>query len=106
MNLALNNAENVMKYYKEKGRKVEVRIVAYGPGLNMYREDTSPVKDRIERMSLQYETMSFAACGNTRRKMSEKAGKPIPIISEAKMVPSGVVELIELQYKGWAYVRP
>ena len=106
MNLALNNAENVMKYYTDKGQKVEVRIVAYGPGLHMYRADTSPVKARIEKMSLQYDNMSFAACGNTHRKMSEKAGKKVAIIDEAKMVPSGVVELIELQRQGWSYIRP
>lgn len=106
MNLALNNAENVTKYYTDKGQKVEVRIVAYGPGLHMYRADTSPVKARIEKMALQHENISFAACGNTHRKMSEKAGKQVAIIEEAKMVPSGVVELIELQRQGWNYIRP
>src|SRR5882724_8690256 len=45
MNLALNNASNVEQYYKELGEKVEIEIVAFGPGLHMLREDTSPVKD-------------------------------------------------------------
>ncbi len=106
MNMALNNAANIYKYYRSKGQKVMVRIVAYGPGLNMLREDTSPVKDRIAKMALEQEGLSFAACGNTKRKMSKKAGKEIPIVSEATVVPSGVVELMELQKKGWAYVRP
>ena len=57
----------------------------------MYRADTSLVKDRIKMMSLQYKNMSFAACGNTNRKMSEKAGAKVAIIEEVKMVPSGVV---------------
>jgi len=38
--------------------------------------------------------------------MVEKAGKDVPILSEATMVPSGVVRLIELQENGYAYVRP
>jgi intracellular sulfur oxidation DsrE/DsrF family protein len=106
MNMALNNAENIYNYYKSKGQKVEVRLVAYGPGLHMLRSDTSPVKARIERMALGQEGLSFAACGNTHRKMSKKEGKKPPIMSEAKMVPAGVVELMELQEHGWTYVRP
>src|SRR5579864_3373813 len=50
MNLALNNAENVIDYYRGKGESTDIEIVAYGPGLNMLRADTSPVKDRIKRM--------------------------------------------------------
>lgn len=106
MNLALNNAENVDAYYKGKGIKTEIRIVAYGPGLHMLRADTSPVKDRIAQIALQYPNISFAACGNTHRRMSQKAGKDVVLLSEASKVPSGVVELIELQRRGWSYIRP
>ena len=106
MNMALNNVANVKKYYEAKGEKVVLEVVAYGPGLHMLRADTSPVKDRIAKMSLEIDNLKFSACGNTHRKMSAKAGKKIQILSEAKMVPSGVVRLIELQEKGYAYVRP
>ena len=106
MNLVLNNAENVTKYYMSKGQKVQIRIVAYGPGLHMLRADTSPVKARIAKMALALDNISFAACGNTKAKMMKKSGKPVPIIAEAKMVTSGVVELVELQRQGWAYIRP
>jgi len=106
MNLALNNAENVTRYYESKGQKVEIRIVAYGPGLHMLRADTSPVKARIAKMALTLDNISFAACGNTKVKMMKKSGKPVPIIAEAKIVTSGVVELVELQRQGWAYIKP
>lgn len=106
MNMALNNAQNVNSYYEAQGDTVVIEMVAYGPGLNMYVEGKSPVEDRIAAMSLEMENLSFAACGNTHRKMSEKAGKDIVLLSEAAMVPSGVVRLIELQEDGYAYVRP
>ena len=32
MNLALDNAENVVEYYRGKGEDVDVEIVTYGPG--------------------------------------------------------------------------
>jgi len=52
MNLALNNAANVAQHYKEVGEKVTIEVVTFGPGLHMLRDDTSPVKARIEQMAL------------------------------------------------------
>lgn len=106
MNMALNNAQNVHNYYTNKGETVEIELVAYGPGLNMFIPGKSPVEDRIATMALAIDNISFAACGNTHRKMSEKAGKDVPLLSEATVVPSGVVRLIELQEAGYSYVRP
>ncbi|MEZ5935306.1 MAG: DsrE family protein [Alphaproteobacteria bacterium] len=106
MTMALNNAQNIFKHYEDAGQTVEIRLVAYGPGLHMFREDTSPVKDRIAAMALEHEALTFAACGNTLSAMSKQAGSDIALVSEAEMVPSGVVELIELQEDGWAYIRP
>lgn len=106
MNMTLNNVVNVTKYYETQGDDVVVEVVAYGPGLNMYVKGKSPVADRISAMSLEMEHLSFAACGNTLRKMSEKAGKDVPLLSEATVVPSGVVRLVQLQQEGYAYVRP
>jgi hypothetical protein len=108
MNLALNNATNLIDYYRAKGVTVNVDLVTYGPGLNMLRDDTSPVKDRIKQLK-DYafpSTVQFSACNNTKENMEKKEGKPITIMSEAVIVPSGVVHLMELQEKGWSYVRP
>ena len=106
MNMTLNNVKNVRKYYDSKGEKVIIEVVAYGPGLMMLREDKSPVKERIAAMSLEISDLKFSACGNTHRKMSKKAGKKITLVSEAEMVPSGVVQLVTLQEEGYSYVRP
>ena len=106
MNLALNNATNVSRHFKELGEKVQIEVVTFGPGLHMVREDTSPVKARIEEMALSTPEVSFKACGNTQENMQKNEKKAIPIIAEAKVVPSGVVRVMELQEKGWTYVKP
>ena len=106
MNLALNNASNIAEYYKAKGDTVQIEMVAYGPGLHMLRADSSPVKDRIAQMSLAIPHLSFAACENTRTNMSKQEGKDVPLLPEARVVPSGVVHLLELQERGFAYIRP
>lgn len=106
MNLALNNATNVAQYYKDLGEKVSIEIVTFGPGLHMLRDDTSPVKERIKALSESTPSISFKACGNTRENMGRVESKEIPLIAEAKVVKSGVVRVMELQEKGWAYVKP
>lgn len=105
MNMALNNAKNVRSFYEDKGETVDIEIVTYGPGLKMLTAD-SPVKDRISAMSLEDDNLIFAACGNTLEGMEKKAGKKIELVSEANVVPSGVVRLMELQEQGYSYVRP
>ena len=51
MKFALNNATNVEQHYRERGEKIEIEIVTFGPGLHMLRDDTSPVKDRIKAIA-------------------------------------------------------
>jgi intracellular sulfur oxidation DsrE/DsrF family protein len=108
MNLALNNATNVIEYYRGKNEDVEVDIVTYGPGLHMLRSDTSPVQDRLKRLKeLAFPSkVQFSACNNTRQGMEKAEGKEIPVVADATVVPSGVVRLMELQEQSWSYVRP
>jgi uncharacterized protein len=108
MNLALNNASNLIEYYRDKGEEVQVEIVAYGPGLNMLREDTSPVKDRIKRLKeFSFPSnLRLSACNNTKQAMEKREGHAITIIPQATLVPSGVVRLMELEEQGWSYIRP
>ena len=108
MNLALNNATNVLEYYRAKNEDVDVDIVTYGPGLHMLRSDTSPVQDRIKRLKEMAfpSKVQFSACNNTKQGMEKTEGKAISVVSDATIVPSGVVRIMELQEQGWSYVRP
>jgi uncharacterized protein len=106
MNLALNNATNVAQYYKDRGEKVAIEVVTFGPGLHMLRDDTSPVKARITAITASTPTISFKACGNTQENMSKAENKEIALIPEATVVKSGVVRVMQLQESGWTYVRP
>ena len=106
MNLALNNATNVAQYYKELGEKVSIEVVTFGPGLHMLRDDTSPVKARIEVIALSTPEISFKACGNTQQNMQKAENKEVSIIPQATVVNSGVVRVMELQEQGWTYVKP
>ena len=106
MNLTLNNVQNVQSYYESIGDTVEIEVVAYGPGLHMLRADTSPVADRIATISLELDDVTFAACGNTHRKMEAKSGTAAYAHWRRQEGPAGVVQLATLQEQGWGYIRP
>jgi uncharacterized protein len=108
MNQTLNNATNVIEYYRGRNEDVNVDIVAYGPGFNMLRSDTSPVQDRIKHLkdTVSPGKIQFSACNVTKTNMEKREGHAISIVPEATIVPSGVVHLMELQEQGWSYIRP
>jgi len=105
MNLALNNAENMTKFYESKSEKIEIEFVAFGGGLSMMRSDTSPVKERLAEMSKQ-KGVTFSGCSNTLANQSKAENKSLTLLPEARLVPTGVVRITELEEQGWTYLRP
>ncbi len=106
MNAVLNVAANVSKYYSDKGDEIDIQIVAFNAGLHMLRDDTSPVKPRLQSFKQGMPNVSFMACENTLAAMTKTEGKEPPLVENAQRVPAGVVTLIELGEKGWTIVRP
>jgi hypothetical protein len=97
-NLALNNVKNVQD---DLGKdNVEVELVAYGPGLAILKLE-SEVANRISDALGQ--GVKIVACENTMTNTKTKRADMLPNISYVK---AGVVELIEKQQQGWAYIRP
>lgn len=100
-NVALNS---VVSIQKEVGiDNINIEVVAYGPGLKMMLKD-SPVAGRIKDIALQ--NVSFSACGNTIKKWEKDNNAKAEIAEGARVVPAGLVRILELQEKGWSYVRP
>lgn len=97
-NLTLNNAKNVQKDLGKQN--VEIEIVAYGPGLNMLR-DESVVADRLS--GALGDGVAIVACDNTMHSMKLTNADLIGGIGH---VDAGVVELIMKQRAGWSYIRP
>ena len=106
MNLVLNNISNAATHYSGTGEQFEMELVAYGPGLHMLRADTSPVKDRLTSIKESIVGITFSACNVTKLGMEKAEGHPITILPQARIVPAGVVRLVELQEGGWSYIKP
>ncbi len=97
-NLALNNAENVQEALGKDN--VNVEIVAYGPGLNMLKFE-SEAAPRLKKASAN--GVGLLACATTMKKtkVTEK-----DLASGVKIVPGGVLEIMNKQREGWAYIKP
>jgi len=106
MNLALGNALNAKKLYDSRGEQFQVEIVTYGPGIKMFREDQSPVKDRIEEAKKAIPNLVLSMCGNAKAAAEKREGHPVTPLPGVGVVPAGVVRVAELEEQGWTYIRP
>jgi intracellular sulfur oxidation DsrE/DsrF family protein len=52
------------------------------------------------------EEITFSACNNTMKKIAKKTGKKPHLTKGVKIVPAGVIRIMELQEQGYSYVRP
>jgi intracellular sulfur oxidation DsrE/DsrF family protein len=98
---ALNNAANLRKALGMDNVKVEV--VAYGPGLSLLTAK-SKYPDRVPSMAA--EGIRFSACHNTMEAIKRKTGHMPTLLKGVEVVPSGVARVVELEKKGYQYVRP
>ena len=105
MNLALNNASNVIDYYRSQKQEVSVDLVTYGPGLHMLRADTSPVKDLFRVVRGLAPDIRFVVCEATKLGMERAEGHPLVLLDNVDLVPNGPGRIIELQEAGWSYIR-
>lgn len=96
--LVLNNAQNLQNFYGAD--KVVIEVVGYGPGLRTFFEESTNAK-RIQRMADN--GITFSACANTMKAMGRNDQSLNKVV---KVVPGGVVRIMELQEAGWTYIRP
>lgn len=97
-NLALNNAKNIQADLGASN--VDIEIVAYGPGISMLKAD-SVVGNRVgEALGAG---VAVVACENTMRNQKLARDDMLPKVA---YVNAGVVELMQKQQQGWAYIRP
>ena len=106
MNKVLNVAANFARGASEAGYEYDIEIVAFNAGLHLFREDTSPVLERVKGFPTSLPNVHFSACGNTIKGMTKKEGTPPPLITAANVVPAGVVRLMELDEEGYFIIRP
>jgi intracellular sulfur oxidation DsrE/DsrF family protein len=81
-----------------------LELVVFGPALKSFAKDgfDPALKQSLEE--LQGQGMTFGACGNTMKNFSITAEQLPP---KSLILPQGgVVRIMELQERGYVYIRP
>jgi uncharacterized protein len=105
MRALISTSLNLPKYYQERNEAFTIEVVAYNAGVHMLRADTSPVKDMLRVLRTVNPNIRFVVCEATRLGMERQEGRPITLIDDVDLVPSGPGRIIELQEAGWSYIR-
>ncbi len=99
--LVLNVASNLLKHYGQD--KIDIEIVAFGPGLRLLMDGNS---NQLRISGLNSSGVQFSACKNTIAAFTEKLGHTPELVSEATPVSAGVVRILELTEQGYTLVKP
>jgi len=100
-NLALNVVDNVRTNYAKRNIDAQVQIVAFGPGIQMLKDDAvvaSRVRDAMKKGDAQ-----MVACENSMQRF--KLSRNV-MLDNVTYVDAGVIHIIERQRQGWAVIRP
>jgi uncharacterized protein len=105
MRALISTSLNLPKYYQQRKEPFTIEVVAYNAGVHMLRTDTSPVKDLLQVVRAVNPNIRFVVCEATKLGMERSEGRPIALIDNVDLVPSGPGRIIELQEDGWSYIR-
>lgn len=100
--LVMNVASNLLKEYGPD--KVEIEIVAFGPGVRLMFADN----DNAGRLKSLVESggVRLHACSNTIANMTKQLGYKPEINPLAKSPGPGVVRIVDLVNQGYILVKP
>jgi intracellular sulfur oxidation DsrE/DsrF family protein len=77
-----------------------IEVVCHGPGLSLLVKDKTTVSKQIESSALK--SVDFVACSFS---MKERNVKKEDLLQLTKIVEAGIIEIVDKQYLGWAYIK-
>lgn len=78
----------------------KLEVVCHGPGLSMLVNQNSIVTEKISEFSEK--GVDFMAC---QFSMKERKVAKEELHSNAKIVPGGILEIVQKQEQGWSYIK-
>ncbi|HET9113297.1 MAG TPA: hypothetical protein VFN66_05455 [Burkholderiales bacterium] len=102
--MALDEAENLLKTYRENRQPLELEIIANGGGIDLLRAGRSPYSNRLATMQAKYENLHVYAC-NLSLTALQKTGIDVRLLPETLIATSALGEISKRVKEGWDYVR-
>lgn len=101
----LDDVSQMLHAYKQAGKPLRVEIVTNGDGLDLLREHLSHFKTKIHQLASTYPNLTFVACKNTIQRVEVSEGIVVHLLPDTQLTGSGVNHVVQLQKKGWIYIR-
>ena len=98
----LHVAEHLIQHYGKA--KLDLEIVAFGPGIKLLMANDNPLAPFIEKLSDQ--GVRFSACGNAVAHMTGVLGYAPKLVPAARVVPAGIVRVHDLAAAGYFVDKP
>ncbi|MBU1170206.1 MAG: DsrE family protein [Proteobacteria bacterium] len=99
LNITINN---IVNYYKALGHETfDVVFVVNGPGIQLMGKDNSEYAHKITM--IHDLGVKIRVCNNALNHFNLTREWLCP---ECEVVPAGIVEIVDLQRKGFAYIKP
>jgi len=100
--LMLNNIDNLIAALGKD--HVDIKVVTYGPGINMFRKERSGVLARLQSLKqFAGKDVEYTVCSNTLKAMNVDRAEIVEFVDDFS---PGIVRIVELQEKGYVYLRP
>jgi len=101
---ALDEVEDLLRDASAAKRRLELKIVANGPGIDLFRAGDAELAGRLAALRRDYPGVSFVACGQTIERRKAK-GQPVELVAGTTVATSALHEVVEHLRAGWIYVR-
>lgn len=78
----------------------KIEVVCHGPGLNMLVSEKTIVSQQMKEAAEK--GVDFVAC---QFSMNERNVTKDQLIIHARIVPAAIIEIVDKQNEGWAYIK-
>lgn len=99
MNVAFKNYFNYAVALE--GQSYSAVLVVNAAGVNLLKATNAELKETVEKAAAQ--GLSIRACNNA---LVANKIKPEELFPQCSVVPAGIVEIVDLQHEGYAYIKP
>lgn len=104
-NILMDETERLLKTAQDKNEQVIIQILANAGGINLLKDDQSPMSIRIRELDRKYSNLLLTACGQTLKKLQLNNKQAPRLLSATSVVHSAFQEVIEKQRQGWTYIK-
>lgn len=104
LSASLDEVEDLLRDASANGRRLELEIVANGPGLDLLRASDRAFAGRLAALRRDYPGFALVACGQTIDRRQAK-GESVELVPGTVVAPSALHQVVERLRAGWIYVR-